>query len=267
MFARKCQKDVLKLVHPGGHEEIHRQPITAAEIMRKNPRHCITRPDVFEYPWIVVKPESVLNLGRVFFIVPNRTIYNLLKERGLQNQPPPYYSPNNHPSQFLEHTLPLRSYAGMTRKHQYRSRCFEQQCQRKTLESASPGQDHHYYIRLRRQSLPQYFQDTITKYQKTYWEFKTSSLINSRMEVNSSEDEEYQLNDEIFINEFPSKEDHQEIKHDRDVNNILSSCLRKPDSARNSLHLKVSFVLPTKGKDRPRRIVESRTEFHCFHLS
>ncbi|XP_052187939.1 uncharacterized protein LOC127798423 [Diospyros lotus] len=53
MGGSKPEKDVLKLVHPGRQVEIHREPITAAEVMRRNPRHCVARPDVFKFPWIV----------------------------------------------------------------------------------------------------------------------------------------------------------------------------------------------------------------------
>ncbi|GLT28191.1 hypothetical protein SLA2020_031410 [Shorea laevis] len=84
------EEGLLKLVHPDRFVEIHMQPITAAEVMMKNPRHCIARPDVFENPWIVVRLESVLHLGRVFFIVPNHTLHKLLKARGLP--PPQAYS-------------------------------------------------------------------------------------------------------------------------------------------------------------------------------
>ncbi|KAK1280723.1 hypothetical protein QJS04_geneDACA019849 [Acorus gramineus] len=73
------QKGVLKLVHPGGHVEVHRRPVLAAEVINKNPRHCVTRPDVFKFPWIVVKPESVLKPGNVFYIVPHHTIHRLLR--------------------------------------------------------------------------------------------------------------------------------------------------------------------------------------------
>ena len=73
----KEEQGLLKLVHPGGFVEVHKNPITAAAVMEKNPRHCVTRPDVFRYPWIVVRPEAVLSLGRVFFIVPFRTIHRL----------------------------------------------------------------------------------------------------------------------------------------------------------------------------------------------
>ncbi|KOM37896.1 hypothetical protein LR48_Vigan03g127800 [Vigna angularis] len=79
MGSIKREKRVLKLVHPGKHVEVHRKPVRAEEVLRKNPRHCITRPDVFKFPWIVVKPESVLLPGSVFLIVPDHTIYDLLK--------------------------------------------------------------------------------------------------------------------------------------------------------------------------------------------
>lgn len=85
MGSIKREKRVLKLVHPGRHIEVHREPVTAQEVMRKNPRHCITRPDVFNFPWIVVKPESILLPGSVFLIVPNHTIYNLLKAKTTQS--------------------------------------------------------------------------------------------------------------------------------------------------------------------------------------
>ncbi|KAM0944162.1 hypothetical protein DsansV1_C11g0105901 [Dioscorea sansibarensis] len=72
------EEGVLKLVHPGGFVEVHYGPMAAAQVMAKNPRHCVTRPDVFKFPWIVVRPESILKPGRVYFIVPFRTIHQLL---------------------------------------------------------------------------------------------------------------------------------------------------------------------------------------------
>ncbi|KAA8550633.1 hypothetical protein F0562_002317 [Nyssa sinensis] len=97
MGASAKKKGVLKLVHPGRYVEVHRKPITAAEVMRKNPNHCIARPDVFKFPWIVVRPESILLPGNVFYIVPNRTIYHLLKAREPLEQPfsPQDMSPEN----------------------------------------------------------------------------------------------------------------------------------------------------------------------------
>lgn len=78
----KKERGVLKLVHPGRYIEVHKEPILAAEVMKRNPRHSITRPDVFNFPWIVVKPESILVSGSVFFIVLNHKIYDLLKVKG-----------------------------------------------------------------------------------------------------------------------------------------------------------------------------------------
>lgn len=76
------ENDVLKLVYPGGFVEFYRSPITAAQVMKRNPRHCVTRPDVFKFPWIVVRPESVLKPGSVFYVVPCHTIRCLLQSKG-----------------------------------------------------------------------------------------------------------------------------------------------------------------------------------------
>ncbi|KAJ6710929.1 hypothetical protein OIU74_011730 [Salix koriyanagi] len=40
---------VLKSVHPGRYGGIHIQPIAAAQVLENNPRHSITRLDVFEF--------------------------------------------------------------------------------------------------------------------------------------------------------------------------------------------------------------------------
>ncbi|XP_011026476.1 PREDICTED: uncharacterized protein LOC105127066 [Populus euphratica] len=76
----------LKLVHPGGFVEIHKNPITAAEVMKKYPRHLVTRPDAFRFPWITICPESILKPGNVFFIVPCHTVYELLQTSLMQQQ-------------------------------------------------------------------------------------------------------------------------------------------------------------------------------------
>ncbi|KAI3749632.1 hypothetical protein L2E82_20247 [Cichorium intybus] len=78
------EKGVLKLVHPGRHVEYHRQSVTAGEIMRSHPRHSITRPDFFKNPYLVVRPESVMVPGQVFYIVPNKTVHKLVKRMNKQ---------------------------------------------------------------------------------------------------------------------------------------------------------------------------------------
>ncbi|KAL4193058.1 hypothetical protein AMTRI_Chr06g197450 [Amborella trichopoda] len=76
----RAEEGILKMVHPGGSVEIHTSSILASQIMNRNPRHLVTRPDVFKFPWIVVHPDTLLNPGHVFYIVPYRTIYRLLQE-------------------------------------------------------------------------------------------------------------------------------------------------------------------------------------------
>lgn len=121
----RSEKDVLKLVHPGKHIEMFTKPIPASEVLKKYPKFCITRPDVFQFPWIVMKSDSILVPGKVFFLVPKRTIYRLLKA----NQPP-----NGSSLSLLSSSLPPLSHslsgpssaplstrnAGMTPKHQTR---------------------------------------------------------------------------------------------------------------------------------------------------
>ncbi|THG06315.1 hypothetical protein TEA_007610 [Camellia sinensis var. sinensis] len=37
---------LVKIVHPGGHAELHDKPVLAAEIMLRNPKHCVAHPHV-----------------------------------------------------------------------------------------------------------------------------------------------------------------------------------------------------------------------------
>ncbi|KAG1368283.1 hypothetical protein COCNU_14G007510 [Cocos nucifera] len=74
------ERGVLKLVHPGGLVEVHRQPVVAADIMAKNPRHSITGTDVFKNPRLVVRPDALpIKTGDMFYTVPNRTLYRLMQ--------------------------------------------------------------------------------------------------------------------------------------------------------------------------------------------
>ncbi|KAG6403482.1 hypothetical protein SASPL_135705 [Salvia splendens] len=70
----------LKIVRPGGQVELFLDPIPAGEIMRRYPRYCITRPDFFDSPWIVVRPDSVLKPGEAFFLVPHYTVDKVMKD-------------------------------------------------------------------------------------------------------------------------------------------------------------------------------------------
>jgi len=94
MGAATRSEGVLKLVHPGQYVEIHRRPVVASKIIEENPRHFVTRPDVFSYPWIVVRRKSMLMPGEVFNIVPCHTLYRLVREgrRPANHRPPPEQS-------------------------------------------------------------------------------------------------------------------------------------------------------------------------------
>ncbi|KAE8681730.1 Phototropic-responsive NPH3 family protein [Hibiscus syriacus] len=120
MRAIEAEKGILKLLHPGRHVDTYTEPIIASEVLKRNPRHCVTRPDMFEYPWIMVRSDSVLKLGRVSYIVPNLTIYKLKKQKGYdvqasleQKKPPRSYV---H-WQLLELDSPSKSSAGTTPMH------------------------------------------------------------------------------------------------------------------------------------------------------
>ncbi|KAF5784766.1 hypothetical protein HanRHA438_Chr10g0433181 [Helianthus annuus] len=98
------EKSVLKLVHPGRHVEYHRRSITAGEIMKKNPRHSLTRPDFFKNPSTVVRPESVMVPGQVFFIVPNTTVHRLIKAKSQQHgQPSSQQTESRNTSDYRHH--------------------------------------------------------------------------------------------------------------------------------------------------------------------
>ncbi|KAI4331182.1 hypothetical protein MLD38_029392 [Melastoma candidum] len=68
---------LVKIVHPGGHIELHDSPILAAEIMHQNPKCCVAYPHVFQEPWAIVAPDTVLMLGEKFYVVPINTVRKL----------------------------------------------------------------------------------------------------------------------------------------------------------------------------------------------
>ncbi|KAL8110839.1 hypothetical protein AgCh_026545 [Apium graveolens] len=83
-------KQVLKIVHPGGHAELHDRPVLASEIINRNPRCCVAHPNVFQQPWAIVAPDTTLMPGQKFYVVPVTTIRRLqklsLKYNTSQNQ-------------------------------------------------------------------------------------------------------------------------------------------------------------------------------------
>ncbi|KAH6755186.1 hypothetical protein C2S52_005365 [Perilla frutescens var. hirtella] len=80
----------VKIVHPGGHVELHDRPILAAELLGRNPKCCVAHPTVFQQPHAVVSPETTLLLGRKYYVVPLGTI------RKLQLKHPPRSRSGDH---------------------------------------------------------------------------------------------------------------------------------------------------------------------------
>ncbi|KAF6143697.1 hypothetical protein GIB67_021707 [Kingdonia uniflora] len=68
---------LVKIVHPGGHVELHDRPLIASEIMLRNPKCCVAYPHVFQNPWAIVSPDTTLMLGKKFYVVPVSTIRKL----------------------------------------------------------------------------------------------------------------------------------------------------------------------------------------------
>ncbi|KAK6780375.1 hypothetical protein RDI58_022559 [Solanum bulbocastanum] len=113
------EEGLLKLVHPGRRVETHTKPTIAAEVLKKYPRHCIARPDVFKFPWIVVRPEAVLLPGKVFYIVPKKTIYDLLKAKRQQNQLMPLAIPTLNSYDSHDFTSLSTSQNSLLRENQF----------------------------------------------------------------------------------------------------------------------------------------------------
>nr|KYP50180.1 hypothetical protein KK1_028070 [Cajanus cajan] len=239
MGSIKRERGVLKLVHPGRHIEVHREPIIASEVMRKNPRHCITRPDVFKFPWIVVKPESILHPGSVFLIVPNHTIYDLLKARTIQistqsqwqlqsqSQSPFSQPPTNH----VQDCPTLQ-------RHNQNIRLF--------LPLLSPISQRNSSCASNSMS-----QDMENVY--TYYDWGERSQNQSHEENRQKKVELVDASTSFrpynkalkYYEKWCNKDDPLECVSSEQVT-MLKSCLRRPDSMRKKLNLKVSFNLMEK---------------------
>lgn len=78
LYTNNVKKNIaVKIVHPGGHAELHGNPVLAAEIIRRNPRCCVAHPNVFQQPWAIVPPHTTLMPGQKFYVVPISTIRKL----------------------------------------------------------------------------------------------------------------------------------------------------------------------------------------------
>lgn len=233
MISIVAEKGMVKLVHPGRYVEILREPITAGEVMSKNPRHCITRPDVFKYPWVVINPGSVLPPGKVFFLVPDRTVYDLMKSENNRKR-------RNRAAAPPKTTRPYKAFAGMTPKHQGHGHHYQinpRLIQRNSNEGAGSGSEE---IAPRRSGSDggEEFSSPWLGRKNSYWEFRRQLLSETaQLKPNYSRNG----GDHGGSSSVSCRRDREES-----ATATLKSCLRKADSDRKSLRLKVSFVLPTR---------------------
>lgn len=243
MGVTDMEKCVLKLVYPRRYTEILKEPISASEVLRKYPRHSITRPDIFDNPWIVVKPESILTLGKVFFVVPNHKIYSLRKAKEKSHQTfssTQSRSPKEHVhSQAQNHHSPCKYNAGNTPKHQHKQ-IMKQRLKKVSQVVAWP--------------------EVIARPRNTYGEFKLQSLtelengqslIESNTEISPSASNDVKFCCSISNNfDVRIRDDDDEDSTSSNKERTLKSCLRKPDSIRRSINLKVTFVMSNIDEER-----------------
>ncbi|PON70800.1 hypothetical protein PanWU01x14_078260 [Parasponia andersonii] len=243
-----AEKGIVKLIHPGRHVEILREPVTVAEVMSKNPRHCITRPDVFKFPWVVMKPDSVLPTGKVFFLVPNRTVYDLMKSEEQRNRPPivrrkilavdskpkPTTTTTSSPS-------PSKQYAGMTPKNHsdpindtsFRSTTTTGVSSNGTSrEPEEDGGDEGLF--------PTPWLDE----RNSYREFRRHLMAEETTDSARA----------VVVKAVGGGDRASSSSAGQWAEaGCLKSCMRKPGSVRRSLGLRVSFVLPVGRRDDDQR--------------
>ncbi|XP_062110413.1 uncharacterized protein LOC133822181 [Humulus lupulus] len=72
-------KDIfVRIVHPGGREELYPSALTAFQLLKKYPGKCVARPDVFKNPHeSLLWPEEKLLLGQKYLIIPSSTVQKL----------------------------------------------------------------------------------------------------------------------------------------------------------------------------------------------
>ncbi|CAA3014268.1 Hypothetical predicted protein [Olea europaea subsp. europaea] len=85
----------VKIVHPGGHVELHDRPIFASDLLRRNPKCCVTQPTVFRHPWEIVPPDATLMPGEKYYVVPLSTIRKLQLKHSASNNFPGRESQDN----------------------------------------------------------------------------------------------------------------------------------------------------------------------------
>ncbi|KAL2486145.1 Uncharacterized protein Adt_30901 [Abeliophyllum distichum] len=236
------ENDLLKLVHPRRHVEIYREPVIAAEIMKKYPRHCIARPDVFQFPWIAVHPESVLVPGKVFYLVPFRTMHKLLeakKQQHNEHSSTRNLSDHHHRTRphhrhhdEIDQNSPIKSMAGVTPKHRQHG-SYSRQLDNMITGEFSGNHDHQDQDSDGSVYRSSFFQSWNTARENLHQEtayYQIDSLFDSVMTRNRRP--------------RVTSPEHDDLQ--------LRSCMKKPDSVRKLLKLKVTYKSPVVIPSTPR---------------
>ncbi|KAL3604729.1 hypothetical protein D5086_005588 [Populus alba] len=187
---------------------------------RKNPCPFFVTGCEEQYMNQQVKPNSVLRLGKVFFIVLNSTIYNLLKAHKQCHQ-------NSHAKASFQRIMLVD----------------------RTVIRETQNQP-----RLR---MPKF----ISKYRNsTYLDFEEKPQEDSTSENRPSNYKECRSINTNTTAGFPRKNDSELDYNCMEEVITLKSCLRKQDSVRKLLQLKVSFNLPVKDEEQRRAVHATRAE-------
>lgn len=192
--------------------------------MRRYPRHCVTRTDFFDYPWVVVRPDSVLEPGNMFFLVPHHTVDKVTKDKMQQFQrsfdhplhPPAEPAPrfrgvvNDHRRSIVDH------HNHRDHHHNHRSNLHEERYHRR---QGANDQNHDKSITSDQDS------DNGSLYKEIFyesWEEMRRRLEQVQEEREDSPSESRKLSQE------------QEAK----------PCLKKAENRRKRVDLKVRFSTP-----------------------
>ncbi|KAK6930961.1 PADRE domain [Dillenia turbinata] len=68
----------VRIVHPGGREELYQNAVPASLVMEKYPGKCVAKPDVFKDPHeSILQPEDDLLPGHKYYLIPASTVAKL----------------------------------------------------------------------------------------------------------------------------------------------------------------------------------------------
>ncbi|KAJ6291302.1 hypothetical protein OIU76_023379 [Salix suchowensis] len=68
--------DLIRIVHLNGYVEEITGPITAAEVLKANPNHVLSKPTAQSVvrKILILSPESELKRGSIYFLIPSSSL-------------------------------------------------------------------------------------------------------------------------------------------------------------------------------------------------